>query len=651
MKISIAIRTLVTLLSLLILNACANIGRPSGGPRDYDPPIFLGSIPAPNETNSTKKKIELEFNEIILVEKISEKVIVSPPQKAMPVIRTSGRKVYVELNDTLLENMTYVIDFADAIVDNNEKNPLNNFAFAFSTGSHIDTMEISGMLLNAENLEPITGMMVGLTNDNSDSTFTKVPFSKITQSDIYGRFTVKHIADTTYQIFALKDINRTYTFDLPNEEIAFADSSYRSTPYLMEVSDTLFSPLGVVDSIFTHKEYRYKPDDILLLSFSEDFQMRYLDKSERRQRNKISLFFTSPTDSLPEIKPINFLSDKWNIVERSIGNDTIHYWIVDSLVAKMDTILLETTYLRTDSTMTLSALTDTLRFTFRDAPPPKRDSKRKKDEEEEKPKMSYFEFSTKLSGTIDIYEPGYLKFTQPIDSINIEGIKLEVKVDTLWVPTDFTIEIDSLSKSRLQIVKKWEAANEYQLRIDSASIFDHFGLHNNQAQQLFKVKPLEEYGGLFLSIKGIPDSTAAFVELLSKDDKPVRKEAVVNGEVEFFYLRADTYFARIIIDQNGDGKWTTGKWSERRQPEPVYYYPGSFLLRQNWDVEQDWDILATPLEKQKPKEITKNKPKEVDLNAEDENSRKQNNQSNSNSLGGFGSSNNSSNSLVNSGRR
>ncbi|MGL4993905.1 MAG: Ig-like domain-containing protein [Bacteroidales bacterium] len=647
----IAIRTLAIISTLIIINACANIGRPSGGPRDYDPPIFLRSTPTPNETNSSKSKIELEFNEIILVEKISEKVIVSPPQKAMPIIRTSGRKVYVELNDTLLENMTYVIDFADAIVDNNEKNPLNNFAFAFSTGNHIDTMEISGMLLNAENLEPITGMMVGLTNDNSDSTFTKVPFSKITQSDIYGRFTVKHIADTTYQVFALKDINRTYTFDLPNEEIAFADSSYRATPYLMEVTDTLFSPLGEVDSIFTHKEYRYKPDDILLLSFSEDFKMRYLDKSERRQRNKISLFFTSPTDSLPKIEPINFTSNDWNVIERSIGNDTLHYWIVDSLVAKMDTILLETTYLRTDSTMALTPQTDTLRFLFRDAPPPKKENKRKKDQEEEKPQMHFFDFSSKLSGTIDIYESGFLKFNQPIDSIKLDNIKLEVKADTLWAPTEFTIEIDSLSKSRLQIVKKWEASAEYQLTIDSASIFDHFGLHNNYTQQIFKVKPLEEYGGLFLSIKGVPDSTAAFVELLSKDDKPIRREPVINGEAEFFYLRADTYFARIIIDLNGDGKWTTGKWSERRQPEPVYYYPGSFQLRQNWDVEQDWDILATPIEKQKPKEITKNKPKEVDLNAEDKNTSGQNNQGSNNSLGSFGGSNNSSNSIVTSGKR
>lgn len=651
MKLTRLIQTLFALLLLLMVQACANIGRPSGGPRDYDPPVFLRSTPLPNALHVKKNKIELEFDEIVLVEKIAEKVIISPPQREMPIIRPSGRKVQIEINDTLLPDMTYVIDFADAIVDNNEKNPLPNFAFAFSTGAHVDTMELSGWLLNAADLEPITGMMVGLTQDHSDSTFTKVPFVKITQSDAYGRFTVKHIADTTYRVFGLKDINRSYTFDLPNEAIAFSDSTYRPIPYPVEMSDTLYTRAGVMDTVVHYTDYRYKPDNILLLSFEEESVMRYLDKSERRQRNKLSMLFSAPADSLPRLEPLNFESTDWVRTERNLRNDSIHYWIVDSVVAKMDTLLFAVDYLRTDSTRAMTMHHDTLRFTFRDAPPPKASAKKRREEQEAKPQKQFFTFSSKFSGTIDIFESGVLTFEQPIDSFSLESFRLELMVDTLWQPTEFSLIQDTLTHRRLQLQKKWEPSAEYRLSIDSAAIQSSFGLHNNAFEQRFKVKAIEEYAGLFLTMVGIADSTAAFVELLDKSDKPVRREPVVDGVAEFFYLRPETYYARVVVDLNGDGVWSTGKFAEGRQPEPLYYYPGSFQLRQNWDVEQRWDILERPITQQKPKEITKNKPKEVDPVADQERDRQQGNQGNSNSFNNFGTPNNSNNSFVNPGQR
>lgn len=143
------------LLVIIGFYACASTGSPDGGPYDEDPPKFIRAIPEPNATNNTRKKISIEFDEFIKLENASEKVIISPPQKESPEVKTSGKRVLVEFFDTLQENTTYTIDFGDAIVDNNEGNPLGQFSYAFSTGDKIDTMQVSGTILNAENLEPI----------------------------------------------------------------------------------------------------------------------------------------------------------------------------------------------------------------------------------------------------------------------------------------------------------------------------------------------------------------------------------------------------------------------------------------------------------------------------------------------------------------
>ena len=230
-------RLVASFILAISIYSCANMSRPGGGPRDETPPVFIKSMPVPNALNVSKQKIEIEFDEIIQVDKPSEKVIVSPPQKDMPEIRTSGRKITVILKDSLLPNTTYTIDFSDAIIDNNERNPLYGFAYSFSTGPKIDSLQVSGILLNARDLEPITGMLVGLHSDLEDSAFQKLPLERIASSDELGHFTIRNVTPGKYRLFALKDMNRDYRFDNPSEDIAFLDSivrpmlNYTSTPF------------------------------------------------------------------------------------------------------------------------------------------------------------------------------------------------------------------------------------------------------------------------------------------------------------------------------------------------------------------------------------------------------------------------------------
>lgn len=206
-----------------VLVSCASIGNPSGGPRDEDPPIFVKGNPAPGALNVKKQKVELEFDELVNVKDAFSKVVVSPVSKSVPRVSSQGRKVIVQFTDTLVPNTTYTIDFADAIEDNNENNKLQGFTYSFSTGDVLDTLQISGMVLSADALEPQQGMLVGVYSNLADSAFSTLPFERVTKTDDRGRFSVQGLAPGEYRIFALADVDNDYKRANPEEAMAFYD--------------------------------------------------------------------------------------------------------------------------------------------------------------------------------------------------------------------------------------------------------------------------------------------------------------------------------------------------------------------------------------------------------------------------------------------
>lgn len=601
----------------LSIYSCANMSRPGGGPRDETPPMFVKSVPTPGALNVSKQKVEIEFDEIIQVENPSEKVIVSPPQKEMPEIRASGRKVTVQLKDSLLPNTTYTIDFADAIVDNNEKNPLYSFAYSFSTGSEIDSLQVSGILLNASDLEPVTGMLVGLHSNLDDSAFQKLPMERIASSNELGHFTIRNVTPGKYRLFALKDLNRDYKFDNPSEEIAFFDSIVIPTADVRLHVDTLWKDSVTIDTIIEYNHTHFFPNDILLSSFNEGFQSQYLDKSERTDRRKINLYFKAPADSLPRLKPLNFENDDWAILERSVHNDTLQYWIKDSTIYNMDTLLFAAEYLRTDSLRQLTLYNDTLKFImkrYKGSQKKEKEKEKKKKEEGdsiEAPEIKFLQMNSKASGSLDLYKPLRFSFAEPLQTYDPAKIHLELKRDTLWIPIAdslLTFAQDSIALRDYTLSYKWTPGESYRVVMDSIAFTSIYGLFTNTHKQEFKVKALEDYANLYFSITGVTDS--AIVEILDSSDKPIRSAPVVDGGAEFMYLNPGTYYARLYIDSNGNGKYDTGNYAEKRQPEEVSYYPQALELKANWDIEQEWDIYATPVDRQKPDKIKKNKPKE-----------------------------------------
>lgn len=604
-------RALPVVTLVVVLYSCASIGRPDGGPIDETPPRFIGGTPEAGALNNKRTKVSLLFDEFIKLEKATEKVVVSPPQIQQPEIKASGKKIQVNLLDSLKPNTTYTIDFSDAIVDNNEGNPLGNFAFTFSTGAQIDTMEVSGTVLDASNLEPIKGILVGLHANLNDSAFNKLPFDRVARTDSRGRFSIRGVAPGKYRIYGLMDSDQNFAFNQKSEVIAFNDSLIIPRMEERNRMDTAWVDSLTYDTIVERKYTHYLPDDVILRAFKELNNSKYLVKSERLIPHKFTFYFAGKSDTLPVLKGLNFDEKDAFIIEKTYRNDTIHYWVKDSLLYKQDTLAMSLTYLYTDTLNQLIPRTDTLNLVSKQKIQAKEEpkkKKKKKGEEDEPIPTKFLSVNVNAPSSMDVYGYISLNFDEPIASYDTTALHLRQKVDTLWKDVKFEFERDSVNLKKFNLYHDWQPTAEYEFAVDSTAFHGIYGLFTDKIKQGFKVRNEDEYFTLHFNVTGA--GPQSFVELLDAQDKVVRRRRVDDGMVDFYFLNPGKYAARLINDTNGNGEWDTGDFAKGIQPEKVFYYPGILEYKALWDVTQPWDLNATPADKQKPDELKKQKPDE-----------------------------------------
>ena len=603
---------------LLVLAGCANPGSgPDGGPYDETPPKIVGMSPALGATGAKAKKVSIVFDEMIKVENAQEKVTVSPPQIEQAEIKTSGRRVTVELKDSLKENTTYTVDFSDAIVDSNEGNPLGNFTYFFSTGEKVDSMAVSGYVLNAEDHEPVKGILVGLHSDLADSAFTSKPFERVARTDSRGHFSIKGVGAGEYRIYALKDMDNDFKY-VRGEMLAFSRETIKPTAVADTRYDTLWRDTATVDTIMAVPYTRYEPDDVVLMAFTESGVSRQLLKTQR-EPEWFKVYFTAPSLSVPRVEGMNFDAAKL-MEERNLTNDTITYWLRDTELYKQDTLRVRYTYEATDdSTGVLTEQTDTLelvpRFGY---------EKRKKFEEQEIEKfekerekrhkrgdysketrpVGELKIDFDLRNTLAPDQNIHFRLAEPAARFDTAGIPLYLKVDTVYQEARYALSRDSLSLLSYTLKGEWRPGQEYVLNVDSAIVTGLSEKVNNYYDRTFKIPEMESYASLFLLL---PDADTSAVVQLIQGEKPVKKMRVRDGRADFFYLSPGVYYLRMFNDRNGNGAWDTGVYSEGKQAEEVYYFPSSLTLRANWDVEQTWRVKEVPLQLQKPRELVKQK--------------------------------------------
>ena len=609
-------------LLLAMIVSCARMGQPDGGWYDDTPPRVVHTDPADKGTGVKSKKVTITFDEFIKLEDATSKVVISPPQIEPADIKASGKKIVVELKDSLMDNTTYTIDFSDAISDNNESNPMGNYTYSFSTGERIDTFEVSGNVLDATNLEPIKGILVGLYDDLSDTVFARKPFIRVSRTDSRGRFVIRGIAPGTYRVYALQDADGNYIYSQKSEMLAFSHETFN--PYAKPDirQDTVWRDTLRIDSIIRTPYTHFYPDDIVLRAFTALQTDRYLVKSERAEPNKLNFYFSYGNDSLPQLRGLNFNSDSAFVVDSNLKNDTITYWIKDTTLINTDSLTLEARYLITDSTGTLVMQTDTLEmipkmsYEKRMKQEEKENEKWLKEQEKKKKKGEAYDSIMPLKplepqisggGTITPEQNIFFTMPTPLQKCDTSAIHLYSKIDTLWYKSRFEWLPVPGNIKKFELRAEWRPDIEYSLEVDSAAFVDIYGLVSKSIKQGIKVSSNDEFGSLIVNVSGQRDSATVIVQLLGSNDNVQKEAKVVDGAAEFFYLKAGKYYLKAFVDNNDNGLWDTGDYYADLQPEDVYYYPKEVECKEKWDITIGWDLNATPVARQKPQAITKQK--------------------------------------------
>ncbi len=618
-RFTLFLLALIGLTSLIA--ACANQGAgPDGGPYDETPPHIVGMTAPERLQNGKRTKFSLVFNELIKVDNPTEKIIVSPPQIETPEIKVSGRRITVELLDSMRPNTTYTVDFSDAITDNNEGNPLGQYTYIFSTGQTTDTMQMSGYVLNAEDLEPVKGILAGLYQQHHDSVFALRAFDRVARTDASGFFSIKGVApDRDYRLYALQDADGDFHFTQPSEMLGFLHNDLRAGAFRDTRYDTLWVDSVRYDSIRIIPYTHFTPDDLVVRAFKVDVNTRHYLKAQRDVPEWFTTFFTGPSRKRPTIQGLNFDARKAFVVNASAGNDTLTYWLADTTLLRQDTLRFAYTYDNWDDSLAqMLPKTDTLElvpkttFAKRAANEAKELEKwNKQREKREKrgdfsksqPPMVALQLRADVSSSLVPNRNILIQFDQPLQRFDTKKLHLRLKKDSTYHDAPYALDTVPNNILAYRLRAEWRPGQEYQLVIDSAAMTSLYGRVNLATDNKFSIAKLEDFGTVFLSLSNAHESTV--VQLLGSDGKPVAQAPTKNGRAEFYYVQPGKYYLRCFFDRNGDGKWTTGSWSPRRDPEEVYYFPKEIEVRANWDLNESWDVTALRLDKQKPDALVK----------------------------------------------
>jgi len=557
------------------------MGYPEGGPKDEESPKVRETNPPNFSTGIKGGKVNIYFNEFVQLKDINEKFIVSPPLDRKPTVNLRGESIYVDMGDSLKPNTTYTLDFADGIADNNEGNPLGNFEYVFSTGNALDSLSIQGHALDGFTNLPLEKVQVFAYSNHHDSVALTIVPDYVALTDTAGHFSLRNLKAGTYKLFALVDGNRDYKYNGPGEIIGFLDTLLTPSAETFQKMDSI-----TPDSSALRTYTAFSPADIHINLFEEENPLLYLTNFKRTRREKLDFDFSFKRNDDLKIKFLEVESNKNSFqIECNVTNDTLSYWIADSNIYKMDTLTAVLNYLKTDSTNQLVNYSDTLKLNFKD---PKKAKQTKKEAKKAKIKKPVYSFKSTIKSTQDLNKGLKFEFTEPLAHYILDSIQLVKLVDTLEFAVPFTFEKDTALLRTYHMKVKWESETQYKLDIDSATFENVYGIKSNVFSQKFKTKDREYYGKIFLKVDQVDEPVIIQIIENNKNETLIQSKKIYADQiVTFDYLEPKTYIIKVIEDSNDNGKWDTGNYELKLQPETVHYFRKEIKVRSNWDVEEN----------------------------------------------------------------
>ncbi len=545
---------------LLFVCSCAQMGSPTGGAYDRTAPKVVRYQPDSASIHFNARSIEITFDEFIQLQDVNNQLLISPPLEFTPELTAKKKTLRIELNkkEVLKSNTTYSISLGNAVKDIRESNSFENFKYVFSTGDFIDSLTFSGNVMNAFDHKSEKNILVMLYSDLSDSAAYKTLPDYFAKTNDVGAFRITNIRTGKYRAVALKDENANYKYT-EGEQFGYLDT-------LIEAGKTQD------ETIYLYKE---APKKIFLKKY---YQAHY---------GKFQLIFNEGSDSL-HITKLNKeeLKDVKELLEFSKTKDTLTYWL-DHI--NKDSLILQVNNGHT--------ILDTLRFKLI-----KKEAALKSKSDRQVFKFTLFH---SFHGSFfDLNKELDIAFTHPIEKIN-DSTNVLLNEDSLAYKKHPLIYSESSNQSnvvKVRTPKKIDAKGStrnmllkenttYYLTILPATFTDFFGLNNDTIKLRFRTKEEKFYGSVKLNLSIESPSGSYIVQLLNEKEDIIRERIFSRSEAIFFdFLYPANYKLKVIFDKNGNGKWDSGNYLKKQQPEKVIYNIEPINIRSNWDLEFEWNI-------------------------------------------------------------
>ena len=570
----------------ILISGCAKISSPAGGPRDREIPVIVKYEPPNGSTGFRGKEIIVTFDEYIVLDRISEKFMVSPPMQKRPDIVVRGKSLRISYEDELRDSTTYTFYLQDAIRDLNENNAINNFQFVFSTGPFIDSLSVTGNVYTGLTLDPPENTMILLYSNLADSSVVKQLPDYITRAAANGEFRIDNVRPATYRIYALQDLDNSKNYNNRDELFAFLPQPVEITPeknFLPQRKDSLVSakPVVVPAGPAAGKTPLAPPvmgEYSLVLSQAEK-RLHYLTSSSRPSAHQLKYTLALPPGQMEFGFSVKDAPEGSFFIEKNSMRDTVTVWLTDTTLYNRQQIETYVTYPFTDTLGITSPRTDTVNMRFLAPKAPRTRASRR----------TAYAVTTNIASqarpdlriTLSAPEPFLPPDTSRIHFYETDKEKM--------IRRPYSIKSDSLSSRRYYIDTGLEPGKNYLLISDSAAYKSIYGDYSDSTAVKFAIRTPESYGQLTMEITGNGDSI--IVQLLDSGDK-IRRETILKGDgkVDFPLLEKGKYRVRAIFDLDNNGKWTTGDYELKRQPEPVSYYPAEIDVPENFFITQPWEL-------------------------------------------------------------
>ena len=586
---------------IMAAGACAKQGSPSGGPRDTTPPEVVRSVPLNGTTNFTAKSITITFNEFVVLDKIQEKFMISPPVEKRPDISIRGKSIVISIDEKLRDSTTYTLYFQDAIRDLNEGNILENFQFVFSTGDFIDSLMLDGRVYDAFNLEVPPRMMIMLHSNLSDTAPKTVIPDYISMTDQNGYFRVNNLRAGTYRIYALEDMNNNRKYEPADERFAFMADTVRVTveTNLPFDADTLVhdheihihedeTDLHEHDTLLKPPTSKHEPQHVLY-AFKAKQERYFLASTARREARQLEYFLSLPPDTLDFRFEATGLTKEDYFTEWSRARDTLRIWLTDSAVYNSQIIETVITYPFSHPDSGLISKTDTIPMRFIQPRTPRGGAP---------PARALQIVSNAARAGIPPGRDIILIPNAPLEVADFSLMTISRPGDTTGLLLPHTPLFDPLVPRKIVIEQKLEEGAEYVLQLLPGALVSIYGETNDTTLLRFRVRTMESYGTFTANLTGYEGPVV--VQLLDTRETIVMEQRVESpGRAVFRFVENGNYRLKVIYDTDGNGAWTPGNFAKHLQPEKVSYYPDELDIKSNWDVSQDWDISVKNVKDEK----------------------------------------------------